>query len=386
MQLNLKSKIQSKFISEFKTEPLLVFSPGRINLIGEHTDYNNGFVFPAAINKGIVVAVQKSESNTSSIIAVDEDERYDFLLDSISPIKKGGWKNYALGIVGEIQKTGASIDNFNLVFGGNIPKGAGISSSAALENSIAYAINELFNLGLTKKELIYISQKAEHNYVGVKCGIMDQYASMFGIKNAAIMLDCESLEAKTVTLNLEGYSLLLINSNVKHSLAESAYNERRKTCEKIASILKVKSLRHATLKKLNSVKNGLADDEYQKALYIIQENQRVINAYEAIVEKDLLKLGDLLYDSHNGLKNQYKVSCEELDFLVEKAKKSNAVIGARMMGGGFGGCTINIVKNHLLENFKKNITNLYSQKFNLKCSYYSVKLSHGTRLLSLNKN
>ncbi len=381
MLLNLKLKIQSRFISEFKTEPLLVFSPGRINLIGEHTDYNNGFVFPAAIDKGIVVAIHKSESNTSSIIAVDENERYNFSVDTFKQIKNGGWKNYALGVISEIQKTGHQIENFNLVFGGNIPNGAGVSSSAALENSIAFALNELFDLGLTRKELIYISQKAEHNYVGVKCGIMDQYASMFGVKNAAIILDCENLEAKTVTLNLDGYSLLLVNSNVKHSLAESAYNERRKTCEKVASKLNVKSLRHATLQNLISVKNGLTDDEYQKALYVIQENQRVLNAYEAILENNMQKLGDLLYDSHNGLKNQYKVSCVELDFLVEKAKKSNAVIGARMMGGGFGGCTINIIKTNLVEVFKKEIVNSYEQKFNARCSFYSVNLSEGTKLI-----
>ena len=381
MHSKLKLKIQSRFISEFKTEPLLVFSPGRINLIGEHTDYNNGFVFPAAIDKGIVVAIQKSKSNTSSIIAFDEDEFYNFSLDSISPIKNGGWKNYALGVISEIQKTGKQIGNFNLVFGGNIPSGAGVSSSAALENSIAFALNELFNLELSKKELIYISQKAEHNYVGVKCGIMDQYASMFGIKDAAILLDCEKLEAKTVTLNLDGYSLLLINSNVKHSLAESAYNERRKTCEKVASKLNVKSLRHATLQNLISVKNGLNDDEYQKALYVIQENQRVLNAYEAILENNMQKLGNLLYDSHNGLKNQYKVSCAELDFLVEKAKSSNAVIGARMMGGGFGGCTINIAKSNLVEEFKKEIDYSYEQKFYARCSFYSVNLSEGTKLI-----
>jgi galactokinase len=383
MSSDLKLKIKSSFLSEFKTEPLLVFSPGRINLIGEHTDYNKGLVFPAAVDKGIVVGIQKSELNISSIIAVDEDERYDFSLNTIKPIKNSDWKNYILGVISEIQKAGKQIENFNLVFGGNIPKGAGISSSAALENSIAYAINELFNLGLTKKELIYISQKAEHNYVGVKCGIMDQYASMFGRKDKAILLDCESLEAKQVTLNLNGHSLLLVNSNVKHSLAESAYNDRRNTCEKVAIKLKVQSLRQATLPNLSTIKDVLTDDEYQKALYVFQENKRVLNAYEAILQNDLLKLGDLLYNSHNGLKNQNKVSCKELDFLVEKAKKSNAVIGARMMGGGFGGCTINIVKNHLLDNFKKDITKLYSQKFNIKCSFYTVKLSQGTRLLSI---
>lgn len=382
MNKTLIEYISSNFKAEFKSNPILVFSPGRINLIGEHTDYNNGFVFPAAIDKGIVAAIQKTDAETSKIIALDVNESFKFSLDNISAIPDGNWRNYVIGIVGELQKAGKHIENFNLVFGGDIPDGAGVSSSAALENCVVFGLNELFSLNLSKKEMIFISQKAEHNYVGVKCGIMDQYASMFGQNNSAILLDCKNLEAKIVELTLKEHTILLINTNVKHSLAESAYNERRSICESIASQLKIDSLSEATEQDLLAIKTNLSEEDFQKALYVIQENQRVLNAYEAITQNDIPKLGDLLFASHKGLKNQYKVSCEELDFLVDFSHKTGAVNGARMMGGGFGGCTINIVKTKKLEDFKLNIYNHYKQKFNNSCTFYNVHLSEGTKLLS----
>ena len=381
MNQQLINTVKSEFIKTFNSNPLMVFSPGRINLIGEHTDYNNGFVFPAAIDKGIVAAVAKSSSEKSTIIALNTNERFEFSINNKAPLGNGSWQNYILGVVLEIQKTKKRIENFNLVFNGDIPIGAGLSSSAALENSVVFALNQLFSLGFTKKEMILVSQKAEHNYVGVKCGIMDQYASMFGQKDAAILLDCESLEAKTVTLNLKDYSLLLINTNVKHSLAESAYNERRNVCENVALKLGLSSLREASLNSLQSIKESLSESEYQKTSYVIHENSRVLEALEAVKQNDISKLGELLFASHNGLQNQYKVSCEELDFLVEFAKNSNAVIGARMMGGGFGGCTINIIKRNQIEEFKKAIANQYKQRFNNNCSFYEVNLSNGTSLL-----
>ena len=382
MNQQLINTVKSEFIKTFNSNPLMVFSPGRINLIGEHTDYNNGFVFPAAIDKGIVAAISKSNSEKSTIIALSTNERFEFSVNNIAPLENGSWQNYILGVISEIQKTEKQLDNFNLIFSGDIPIGAGLSSSAALENSVVFALNELFSLGFTKKEMIFISQKAEHNYVGVKCGIMDQYASMFGKEGTVILLDCESLEAKTVSLNLQDYSLLLINTNVKHSLAESAYNERRKVCENVALKLSFNSLREACLNDLHSIKEALSESEYQKALYVIQENSRVLEAFEAVKQNNISKLGELLFASHNGLQNQYKVSCEELDFLVEFAKNSNAVIGARMMGGGFGGCTINIIKRNQIEEFKKAIAKQYKQRFNNKCSFYKVNLSNGTSLLN----
>lgn len=381
MNQQLINTVKSEFIKTFNSNPLMVFSPGRINLIGEHTDYNNGFVFPAAIDKGIVAAVAKNNSEKSTLIALNTNERFEFSMSNISPLQNGSWQNYILGVISEIQKTRTQLNGFNLVFSGDIPIGAGLSSSAALENSVVFALNELFSLGFTKKEMIFISQKAEHNYVGVKCGIMDQYASMFGQKDTAILLDCESLEEKTVILNLQDYCLLLINTNVKHSLAESVYNERREVCENVASKLGFNSLREAAIEDLLTLKESVSHAEYQKALYVIQENTRVLDAFHAVKQNDISKLGKLLFASHNGLQNQYKVSCDELDFLVEFAKNSNAVIGARMMGGGFGGCTINIIKRNQIEEFKKAVTNQYKQKFNNKCSFYEVNLSNGTSLI-----
>ncbi len=381
MNTDLIQNIKGKFQNNFKDIPLMVFSPGRINLIGEHTDYNNGFVFPAAIDKGIVVAINKSTETGSKIIASDLDEVLDLSLEHPKAIENGRWKNYVIGVVAEIQKKGKNINNFNMVFGGDIPRGAGLSSSAALENGIVFGLNELFNLGLTKKEMIFISQKAEHDYVGVKCGIMDQYASMFGQKDAALLLDCENLNAKAITINLKDYEILLINSNVKHSLAESAYNERRLVCEKVAAILNLKSLRAATEKDLLSLKGQITDSEYQKAIYVLQENQRVLDSFDALKENNIEQFGKLLYRSHSGMQQQYKISCDELDFLVDIAKNSDTVIGARMMGGGFGGCTINIMHKASISKFVTNIKKAYKANFGVECSIYNVTISEGTHLI-----
>ncbi|MEE9362926.1 MAG: galactokinase [Cellulophaga sp.] len=373
--------IKSSFITKFATEPVLVFSPGRINLIGEHTDYNNGFVFPAAIDKGIVTAIQKSEKSVCSVVAGDMNEEFYFSLDTIQPIKNGDWKNFILGVVSEIQKKGKRLGNFNLVFGGDIPSGSGLSSSAAIENSVVFGLNEVFDLGLTKKEMIFISQKAEHNYVGVKCGIMDQYASMFGIKDSALLLDCKSLEASPYLINFGEYQLLLINTNVKHSLAESAYNDRRSVCEKVARILNIPTLREASESDLQRITSKISTEDYQKALYIIQENNRVLLAAKAIKENAILTLGSLLYQSHDGLQNQYQVSCPELDFLTNEAKNEPAVIGARMMGGGFGGCTINLIKKDAIKEFIEKTSSSYKEKFNLDCTPLHISLSRGTHVL-----
>lgn len=377
----LIQNIKHKYQSAFDNNPLLVFSPGRINLIGEHTDYNDGFVFPAAIDKGIIVALNISDASYSSVIAIDKKEELVFSLENIQPLKNGGWKNYIIGVVAEIQKKGKTIGNFNLVFGGDVPSGAGLSSSAALENSIVFGLNELFKLGLCKEEMIFISQKAEHNYVGVKCGIMDQYASMFGQKDSAILLDCQNLNASIVNIDLDEYEVLLINTNVKHSLAESAYNERRSTCETMASLLHIKTLRDASENDLFSIKDQISKDNYQKALYIIEENQRVLQAFDAVKNSDLVQLGKLLYASHNGLQHQYKVSCDELDFLVNTAKNNPNILGARMMGGGFGGCTINIIRKDTTQMIEKEIASAYKEKFKNDCSFYIVNFSQGTHLI-----
>tara|TARA_B110000879_G_scaffold44218_1_gene62483 strand:- start:63 stop:1211 length:1149 start_codon:yes stop_codon:yes gene_type:complete len=381
MNKKLVKKVKNSFKNQFKTKPLIVFSPGRINLIGEHTDYNDGFAFPAAINKGIALAISKSALNVSKVYAINKEELYEFTTENIKPLLDGGWRNYVLGVVAELQNLGKKLGNFNSVFAGNIPGGAGMSSSAALENSFVYGLNDLFELGLTKNEMILVSQKAEHNFAGVKCGIMDQYASMFGVKKSALLLDCRTIESKPYKIDFKEYKLMLINTNVKHDLSESAYNDRREVCEKISSLLQISALRDASKENLDELIGKISDEEYQKALYIINENNRVKQFSEAINKDDIAALGDLLYQSHEGLSTKYKVSCEELDFLVDSAKECPNVLGARMMGGGFGGCTINLVKKHEFKVFKKDIARKFRNKFKKECSVYSVKLSKGTKIV-----
>ena len=381
MNKKLVNKVKNSFKDQFKTKPLIVFSPGRINLIGEHTDYNDGFAFPAAINKGIALAISKSALNVSKVYAINKEELYEFTTENIKPLLDGGWRNYVLGVVAELQNLGKKLGNFNSVFAGNIPGGAGMSSSAALENSFVYGLNDLFELGLTKNEMILVSQKAEHNFAGVKCGIMDQYASMFGVKKSALLLDCRTIESKPYKIDFKEYKLMFINTNVKHDLSESAYNDRREVCEKISSLLQISALRDASKENLDELIGKISDEEYQKALYIINENNRVKQFSEAINKDDIAALGDLLYQSHEGLSTKYKVSCEELDFLVDSAKECPNVLGARMMGGGFGGCTINLVKKHEFKVFKKDIARKFRNKFKKECSAYSVKLSKGTKIV-----
>tara|TARA_R110002050_G_scaffold298881_1_gene462980 strand:- start:598 stop:1749 length:1152 start_codon:yes stop_codon:yes gene_type:complete len=382
MNTALIDKIKTSFKERFKTEPLMIFSPGRINIIGEHTDYNDGFVFPAAVDKGIVAAIGKSDSKSSSMaFAVDKNEIVKIYLEDLKPSAEGSWENYVFGVVAELQNRSKTIGNFNIAFGGDIPGGAGMSSSAALENGVVFGLNELFDLGLSKEDMILISQKAEHNYVGVKCGIMDQYASMFGIENHALLLDCRTVTSKPFEINFQDHELMLINTNVKHSLSDSAYNDRRSVCESIASMLKVKALRDSTEYDLEAIKDQVTVENYQKALYVIQENDRAVKASKAMEAGDLKTLGTLIYASHNGLQKQYKVSCDELDFLVEQAKLNGHVLGARMMGGGFGGCTINLIQKSETASFKEFISEAYKNQFNKECSIYSATLSNGTGII-----
>ncbi|WP_439129543.1 galactokinase [Polaribacter sp.] len=379
--VKLIKEVKESFKATFKVEPLLVFSPGRINIIGEHTDYNDGFVFPAAVDKGIAAAIQKSDTGSCTAIALDLDSKIEFDLDKLKPSKEGSWENYVFGVVAEIQNRNKVVGDFNIVFKGNIPGGAGMSSSAALENSVVFGLNELFELGLTKTEMILISQKAEHNYVGVNCGIMDQYASMFGIKDNALHLDCRTIQSKPYKIDFKKHQFILINTNVKHSLSDSAYNDRRSACESIATLLDVKALRDATEADLEKIIDKVTPTNYQKALYVIQENERTLKAAKAIEDNDLERLGKLIYQSHAGLSDQYKVSCDELDFLVAQAKKNKYVLGARMMGGGFGGCTINLVARNEVNAFEETVSKAYKNKFDKECSVYFIELSNGTHLV-----
>lgn len=381
MEHSLIKKVSENFNKIFKKQPILVFSPGRINLIGEHTDYNDGFVFPAAVDKGMVLALQKSDTNKSSVFALNLEEFYEFDLASLLRISPGGWQNYIIGVAEELKRRGAQLQNFNAVFAGNIPSGAGMSSSAALENSFVLGLNELFDLGLSKREMVLVSQSAEHNHVGVECGIMDQYASMFGVENCALLLDCRTIESETFKIDFGAYELMLINTNVKHDLSESAYNDRRSVCEMIAAKLNVDALRDVTEALLQTIKSEVSTEDYNKALYILEENARVLAFSEAIKTADLQALGILLYESHSGLRNMYEVSCDELDFLVDNTKDNPNILGARMMGGGFGGCTINLISTAAKEGFKNEISKAYRLKFGKACSVYSVTLSNGTRII-----
>lgn len=381
MKQELIDRVKNLYQEKFGSDFLLIGSPGRINLIGEHTDYNEGFVFPAAIDKGIVSAIGRSHSGKCHLFSADFETSFEFVPKVVKPLPNGEWRNYVLGVVGELEKKGIQVPAFNFVFTGDIPQGAGLSSSAALENSVVFGLNELFNLGLSKRDMIFISQKAEHNYVGVRCGIMDQYASMFGEEDKAVLLDCRTLESQLFPLEFENYQLVLINTNVSHNLVEAEYNDRRDVCEKVASLLNVDFLRDANETNLLAIKHQLTEEEYQKALYIIQENERVLMTGKALKDGDIEAFGELLFKAHSGAQNQFKISCTELDYLVDEARHNPDIIGSRMMGGGFGGCTINIVKKDSVKTFTKEIANTYLNKFGRNCSIYFVKISKGTHLI-----
>ncbi|MEQ6123109.1 galactokinase [Pseudotenacibaculum sp. MALMAid0570] len=384
MNKQIVQHITTKYQEQFNAKPILSFAPGRINIIGEHTDYNDGFALPAAIDKGIFAALSITENNLCTVTSLDLEESFQFQLTNLNSIKNGGWKNYVIGVVAEIQKTGKKLSNFNLMISGDIPQGSGLSSSAALENSIVNGLNELLDLKLSKEKMILISQKAEHNYVGVQCGIMDQYASMFGVKGTALLLDCRDLNSTPISIQLHDHSLLLVNSNIQHSLAESAYNNRRKVCEKISKILGIKSLRDANEEQVIKLIDSMNSEDVLKALYVVQENQRVKKAVELLKENNLPELGQLLYQTHKGLKDQYQVSCEELDFLVDFTKNQDSVLGARMMGGGFGGCTLNLIRKDSINQFKNNISKAYLQAFQKECSFYLVHASDGVKIITNN--
>ncbi|RAV30044.1 galactokinase [Sinomicrobium soli] len=380
----LKDRINTLFKEKYNGSPLLIQSPGRINIIGEHTDYNDGFVLPGAIDRYIISAMARNGSpDECRVFAADMDEEIRFSLDDVKPSEKGSWQNYVLGVVSEIGKRGVQLQGFDIVFGGNIPKGSGLSSSAALENAITFGLNELFGIGMSRTEMMLLSQKAEHNFVGVQCGIMDQFASMQGKGEHVLLLDCRSLDFSPVAIDFSDYEILLINSNVKHSLADSAYNDRRESCESGVRILQsafpeIKALRDASETQLSEVKDRLDPDTYEKCLYVIQENDRVQEAVKAIKNNDIPLLGSLLFQSHAGLEHQYEVSCPELDFLVEKARENNDILGSRMMGGGFGGCTINIIRKGAAEAFVASVEEEYTRKFDKKPSIYNVALTDGT--------
>ncbi len=378
-------KLKETFINKFRTNPSLFRSPGRVNLIGEHTDYNNGFVLPAAIDKEIIIAIEKSGSTKCSVHSYDLNESIEFDIHEVSP-SSVSWANYFLGVIDQINKKGKSIEGFNCVFGGNVPLGAGLSSSAALECVFVFAFNELWHLGLDKEEMVKIAQMAEHEFAGVKCGIMDQFASMFGQKDHVFRLDCRSLEYEYFPLKLVDYEVILCNTKVAHSLASSEYNTRRQECETGVSILQkhfdhIDSLRDATSQQLKSVKKEMDPVVYKRCLYVINEIARVIDSCEKLQNNDLVGFGKDMYETHDGLSHNYEVSCDELDYLVEKAKDTGYVIGSRMMGGGFGGCTINLVNRSRQDQFINFMSESYLKDKGIELETYIVNIENGTSKL-----
>ena len=369
-------------------QQIKVQSPGRINIIGEHTDYNGGFVLPAAIDKKTVFQLQTNDTESASFLAGNINERFTFDLQNFQPLENGGWQNYIMGVVHELQKIGAKIPGFDAEFNGNVPIGGGLSSSASLECSLAFGLNELFNLGFENWQLIKASQMAEHNFVGIKCGIMDQFASVMGQKNKVMLLDCRSLEFKYFPFEPKGYDLLLLNTNVAHELATSEYNNRRSECEQGVEMIQkmfpekeINSLRDVSFDMLSKSESELPELIFRRCKHVVTENDRVSNATAALIKNDYRTLGDLIYQSHFSLQNDYEVSCRELDFLVQETIDKDYILGSRVMGGGFGGCTINLVETSRLEEFTDNISKKYKSSFGIDLTPFTVSIEDGTSLI-----
>lgn len=378
--------VRSRFIKHFDgTTGFIYASPGRINLIGEHTDYNGGFVFPGAVDKGMIAEIKPNGTDKVRAYSIDLKDYVEFGLNE-EDAPRASWARYIFGVCREMIKRGVDVKGFNTAFAGDVPLGAGMSSSAALESTYAFALNELFGDNkIDKFELAKVGQATEHNYCGVNCGIMDQFASVFGKAGSLIRLDCRSLEYKYYPFNPVGYKLVLLDSVVKHELASSAYNKRRKSCENVVAAIRrnhpeVEFLRDATMEMLNEVKADVSAEDYMRAEYVIEEIQRVLDVCAALEKGDYETVGEKMYGTHQGMSKLYEVSCEELDFLNNIAKECG-VTGSRVMGGGFGGCTINLVKDELYDDFVKKAFSAYKEKFGREPKLYNVVISDGARKL-----
>jgi galactokinase len=383
---SIAENIVKKFREKFTTSPCVYFSPGRINLIGEHIDYNDGYVMPAAINKGVYYAITVNKTDTINFCASDFDESLSIKINEIKKIDN--WKNYVLSVVNEFVLAGKNIGGFDCVFGGDIPRGSGISSSAAVEGGLAYAINDIFNVGLNRVELAQLCQRAEHNFPGVNCGIMDMYANLNGKKDHVILLDCKNITHQYFPLQLKGYKIVLLNSKVHHTLVSSEYNVRRKRCEEGLSILKkelqVKSFRD--IKSAGDVemhKDKMSPEVFNCCTYVVEEIERTIKGSELLKQNDVIGFGKLMFATHEGLSKLYNVSCPELDFLVQQAEDNTNVIGARLMGGGFGGCTINIVANNAVDTFITQVSAAYEKQFNILPEAYIMEISDGVERIDI---
>ena len=377
--------VRSRFIKHFDGKTgNIYFSPGRINLIGEHTDYNGGFVFPGAVDKGIMAEVRPNGTDTVMCYSIDLKDRVEFkVADSEGP--RATWARFIYGMVQEFKGLGVDVKGFNIAFAGNVPLGAGMSSSAAMESCFGCALNDLFaDNKISKWDIALAGQATEHKYIGVNCGIMDQFASVFGQKGKLMRLDCRSREFEYFPFNPQGYKLVLVNSKVKHELAGSPYNDRRKSCENVVVALskhftnkKFETLRDANWEELEVIKGNVSAEDYQRAHFVLGEKDRVLAVCDALIAGDYETVGKKMYETHQGLSKEYEVSCEELDFLNEVAK-DNGVTGSRIMGGGFGGCTINLVKDEIYDKFITDAMQRFEAKYGHAPEVYPVIISDGS--------
>ncbi len=385
MKLTIED-VRSRFIEHFDgTTGSVYASPGRINLIGEHTDYNNGFVFPGAVQQGMIAEVKPNGTRKVRAYSIDLKDYVEFLLDDEKG-PKATWARYIYGVCREMMKLGVPVEGFNTAFAGDVPLGAGMSSSAALESCFAFAINDLWGDNkVSKMDLAKVGQATEHNYIGCNCGIMDQFASVHGKAGSLMRLDCRSGEFEYFPWNPKGYKLVLVNSCVKHELAGSPYNDRRLSCERVAAVIakhhpEVESLRDASYEMLEEVKSEISEEDAKRAAYVIGERDRVLAVCEALEKGDYETVGQKMYETHHGLSQEYEVSCEELDFLNDIAKEEG-VTGSRIMGGGFGGCTINLVSEELYDNFVKVAKAKFKEKFGKEPVIIDVVIGDGSRKL-----
>jgi len=378
-------ELKQEFIARYGKEPWMIAAPGRVNLIGEHTDYNEGFVLPGAVDKKIYIAIAPNGTDTVNVYAKQFSESHSFNIDVKEP--STGWVNYLLGVTFFIQRIGTKIKGVDVMVDGDIPVGAGMSSSAALCSAYGFALNELFNLGYTRMELAVIGQQTEHQFAGVKCGIMDQFASLHGKAGHIMKLDCRSLEYEYIPFEFPDYSIVLVNTMVSHSLAGTEYNIRRQQCEEGVAILKkhfpgIKSLRDVSYEQLAARWQEVPPVIFDRCSYVVNENQRLLAGCEALKQGDLNGFGIMMYATHKGLSKRYAVSCKELDFLVDQSRNYKEVVGSRMMGGGFGGCTINIIENSGVENFATGISKAYQEQFSTIPEIYRTRIEKGAEILS----
>lgn len=379
--------IDDLFRNTFGGSPLMVRSPGRVNLIGEHTDYNKGFVLPAAIDRSIVFAMAPNKKRVVRLLANDmEQPFFQADLSTITRHPDLQWPNYVLGVLDQLNCAGHRIEGFDCAFGGNLPIGAGLSSSAALEGGILYGLNTLFDLQLDRMEMARIGQRAENDFVGMQCGIMDQFANLHGKEGHVMKLDCRSMAFEQVPFPQQGYCLLLCDSGVRRELAGSEYNKRREQCAEGIRVLQRGAPKITTLRDVPDMLLMIYEDVmdpavYRRCRYVLDENQRVVKATDALRQGDLDEFGELMFASHEGLRDLYEVSCPELDLLVDSAKRTDGVLGARMMGGGFGGCTINLVEVAHLDRVKETLARAYASGMDREAEMHVVTIGSGTHLL-----